>query len=137
MNSPGDVRSIEAPSSPDLQRAEQSNITEEEYQRIMIAAEGALNALDKKSLVELKSMRKPSTSVVTLINATMYAIGYRSKDEQKNAFKEFFRIETQRFIEALRSFDRNSLGIKQLNKIEKMIQPFTHESISHTSKAAC
>ena len=88
---------------------------------IIIAAEAALNSLDKKALGELKSLSTPPAGVDDVASACMILCapkGKIPKDVSWNACKKFMG-SVDKFLADLINFDKDNTPLNCVEKVEK------------------
>ena len=107
----------------------------------IIAAEEALNTLNKPSLTEMKSFTKPAKEVVDVASAVMCLMeavnGIPPKDRSWNAAKKMM-AQVDRFLEGLLSFDKENISPKVQEEVKKYTADpsFNYDNIKTKSVAA-
>ena len=80
----------------------------------LVAANQAIESLDKKSINEIKSYASPPQDVLTVMNAVMTMLG--KEQTWMSAKKELADIK---FIEKIMFYDKDNMGDKTIKAIEK------------------
>ncbi len=114
-----EVSAFEAQCKADLAAAEPA----------IIKAEAALNSLDKKSLVELKSLTQPPKEVVGVIAAVIYMTAKKGSNLKKldiswNAGKKMMG-SADAFLVMLQEFDKDNLPLENKECVRKYTGPPT------------
>eukprot|EP00163_Fabomonas_tropica_P031151 TRINITY_DN730_c1_g2_i2.p1 TRINITY_DN730_c1_g2~~TRINITY_DN730_c1_g2_i2.p1 ORF type:complete len:4514 (+),score=1634.66 TRINITY_DN730_c1_g2_i2:234-13775(+) len=125
-----EVKSFQEQCSEELAKAEPA----------IIAAEAALDLLDKKSLTELKSFTKPTKEVANVMSAVLYMIapeGRPARDVSWGAAKKAMG-SIDRFINQLRNFDKEHIPAANLVDVRKYVAMpgFNKDNIMSKSRAA-
>ena len=110
-------------------------------------AEEALNGLDKKSLVELKSMTNPPKDVLSVMAAVVYMTAKKGSNLKKmdvswNAAKKIMG-SAEGFLQSLVNFDKDNLPLENKEYVRKYTGPasrpdptFNYEFMKSKSLAA-
>jgi dynein heavy chain len=80
----------------------------------LIAAQEALESLDKKYIAEIKSFTNPPPDVATVMSAVMIVLG---KDPTWASVKK--ELANPKFVEMVMSFDKENIPQKTMKAIEK------------------
>ena len=80
----------------------------------LIAAQEALESLDKKYIAEIKSFTNPPADVATVMSAVMIVLG---KDPTWASVKK--ELANPKFVEMIMSFDKENIPVKTMKAIEK------------------
>lgn len=122
-----EVAEKQAECSKDLEKAEP----------MIIAAEKALNTLNKANLTELKSFGKPSQDVVNVVAAVMYLLSPGIKDVSWNNAKKFMGAVDQ-FLTQLQKYDKEHIPDQSLKMVKPILADpdFNGPAISSKSAAA-
>ena len=89
----------------------------------MQAAQEALNSLDKKSIVELKSFNNPAKEVVDVSSAVILLQSppnKLTKDISWSAAKKTM-ANVDRFLQGLLSFDKNNIPPNNVEAVKKQV----------------
>lgn len=80
----------------------------------LLAAQEALDSLDKKYISEVKSFTNPPTDVATVMSAVMIVLG---KDPTWASVKK--ELANPKFVDVIKGLDKESISAKTLKQIEK------------------
>ena len=100
----------------------------------LVTAEKAVNELSKDDITELKKVSNPIKAVYLALECTLVYLGYKSFD-WKIAQKA---LADMKFLERLRTFDRDGIPDKILQKVKTLTRSadFNIERMTKASKAA-
>lgn len=99
-----DTEKLAADAEAELKKAEPA----------LIAAQEALESLDKKYIAEIKSFTNPPPDVATVMSAVMIVLG---KDPTWASVKK--ELANPKFVEMVMSFDKENIPQKTMKAIEK------------------
>ena len=80
----------------------------------LLAAQEALESLDKKYIAELQSVANPPADVATVMSAVMIVLG---KDPTWASVKK--ELANPKFVEMIMGFDKENIPQKTMKAIEK------------------
>lgn len=103
----------------------------------LIAAQQALEMLDKKFIAEIKSFSSPPPDVATVMSAVMIILG---KDTSWAAVKK--ELADSQFVKKVMEFDKENIPPQILKKVERYtkmenFQPAYVSKISQAAGALC
>ena len=104
---------------------------------LMEKAQDAVNCLNKASLTELKSMKKPPAAVNKVTKACLIMIEGEFKNFKWDRAKKMM-INVDRFMAALKSYDANNMDDKVIDKLTPIINDakFNYDVMAKSSAAA-
>jgi len=111
-----------------------------EAEPAILAAEEALNTLDKKSLTELKSFTKPADEIIEVTSAVLILTSPEGKLEKDLSWASAKKMmaSVDKFLGSLISFDKEAIPDANMKAVEKYVTNplFKGDAIRSKSSAA-
>jgi dynein heavy chain len=111
-----------------------------EAEPAILAAEEALNTLDKKSLTELKSFTKPADEIIEVTSAVLILTSPEGKLEKDLSWASAKKMmaSVDKFLGSLISFDKEAIPDANMKAVEKYVTnpSFKGDAIRSKSSAA-